>query len=171
LVLLLIAGHETTVNLITNGVLTLLRHPVELDRLRRDAGRAVHVVEELLRYEPPVQFAARYALTDLDVGGATIPQGAGIRLMLAAGNRDPRAVVDPDRFDPGRAEPGHLGFGGGVHYCVGAPLARLEGQVALAEVARRVVAPRLLEDPPPYRPNAVLRGPEHLPVGFAEIVA
>jgi cytochrome P450 len=171
LILLLIAGHETTVNLITNGMLTLLRHPEELERLRRDPVRAVHVVEELLRYEPPVQFATRYALTDIDLAGATIPQGAGIRLMLAAGNRDPRAVPEPDRFDPGRREHRHLGFGGGVHYCVGAPLARLEGQVALTEVARRVVAPRLLQDPPPYRPNAVLRGPEHLPVGFAEIVA
>jgi cytochrome P450 len=171
MVLLLIAGHETTVNLITNGVLTLLRHPTELDRLRRDPVRAVHVVEELLRYEPPVQFAARYALTDIDLAGATIPQGAGIRLMLAAGNRDPRAVPGPDRFDPGRGEHRHLGFGGGVHYCVGAPLARLEGQVALTGLARRVVAPRLLRDPPPYRPNAVLRGPEHLPVGFAQIVA
>jgi cytochrome P450 len=171
MILLLIAGHETTVNLVTNGVLTLLRHPTELDRLRRDPGRAVHVVEELLRYEPPVQFAARYALADIELAGATIPEGAGIRLMLAAGNRDPRAVPEPDRFDPGRDQHRHLGFGGGGHYCVGAPLARLEGQVALAEVARRVVAPRLVQDPPPYRPNAVLRGPEHLPVGFAEIVA
>jgi cytochrome P450 len=156
MILLLIAGHETTVNLITNGVLTLLRDPEELDRLRRDPDRAVHVVEELLRYEPPVQFAARYALTDIDLAGATIPRGAGIRLMLAAGNRDPRAVPEPDRFDPGRGEHRHLGFGGGV---------------ALTEVARRVVAPRLLQDPPPYRPNAVLRGPVHLPVGFAEIAA
>ncbi len=170
MVLMLIAGHETTVNLITNGVLTLLRHPDELDLLRADPGRSVPVVEELLRFEPPVQFGTRFALTDLEVGGATIPAGAGIRLVFAAGNRDPRHVVEPDRFDPDRGGIEHLGFGGGIHYCVGAPLARLEAQIALAAFARKVRSPRLLADPPPYRSNAVLRGPEHLLVGFDDIV-
>ena len=106
---------------------------------------------------------------DIEVGGTTIPAGAGIRLMTAAGNRDPQFYAGPDRFDPDRADNVHLGFGGGIHYCVGAPLARMEVQIALAAFARRVREPRLLADPPPYRPNAVLRGPEHLAVGFGAI--
>ena len=166
MILLLIAGHETTVNLITNGALTLLRYPAELERLRDHPHRAPVVIEELLRYEPPVQFITRFALADIEVDGVTIPRGSGIRLMLAAGNRDPRRFADPDRFDPDRPDNEHLGFSGGIHYCVGAPLARIEGQVALTALARRLVNPRLVEDPPPYRPNAVLRGPRHLLVDF-----
>jgi cytochrome P450 len=169
MILLLIAGHETTVNLITNGMLTLLRHPDQLERLRRQPERSVRVVEELLRYEPPVQFATRFALADIEVVDATIPAGAGIRLMLAAGNRDPSFYRDPERFDPDRADNQHFGFGGGIHYCVGAPLARIEVDVSLAALARRLQEPRLLADPPPYRPNAVLRGPQHLPVAFSGI--
>ena len=164
MILLLIAGHETTVNLISNGTLTLLRHPVELERLRDDPGRAAIVVEEVLRYEPPVQFVTRFALTEVEMAGVTIPRGAGVRLMLAAANRDPRRFADPDRFDPNRPDNEHFGFSSGIHYCVGAPLARIEGQVALTALARRLVNPRLAEDPPPYRPNAVLRGPSHLSV-------
>ena len=95
MILLLIAGHETTVNLITNGTLTLLRHPAELERLRDDPERAIPVVEEVLRFEPPVQFITRFALADIEVGGVTIPRGSGIRLMLAAGNRDPARFADP----------------------------------------------------------------------------
>ncbi|MGW4196324.1 cytochrome P450 [Streptomyces sp. NPDC005004] len=166
-VLLLIAGHETTVNLITNGTLTLLRHPEYLHRLREDPGLAANIVEELLRYEPPVQLVPqRTCITDIEVRGVTIPAGSRIWLMLAAGNRDPERFKDPDRFDPDRADLQHLGFGSGIHSCFGAPLARLETQIALAELARRLVEPRLVEDPPPYRPNAVLRGPRHLPVAF-----
>ena len=162
MILLLIAGHETTVNLISNGTLTLLRYPAELDRLRDDPGRAAIVVEEVLRYEPPVQFVNRFTLADIEIAGMTIPRGSGIRLMLAAANRDPRRFGDPDRFDPDRPDNEHFGFSGGIHYCVGAPLARIEGQIALTALARRLVNPRLVEDPPPYRPNAVLRGPRHL---------
>ena len=166
MVLLLIAGHETTVNLITNGMLTLLRYPAELERLRMQPERVPIVVEELLRYEPPVQFVARFALADIDIAGVTIPRGAGVRLLIAAGNRDPQRFQEPDRFDPERPDNRHLGFGGGIHYCVGAPLARIEAHVVLSTLARRLVNPRLLEDPPPYRSNAVLRGPQHLPVAF-----
>jgi cytochrome P450 len=162
MVLLLIAGHETTVNLIANGALTLLRYPTELERLRDEPGRAAVVIEELLRYEPPVQFVNRFSLADIEIGGVTIPQGSGIRLMLAAGNRDPQRFPDPNRFDPDRPDNEHLGFSGGIHYCVGAPLARIEGQVALSALARRLINPRLVDDLPPYRPNAVLRGPRHL---------
>ena len=164
--LLLIAGHETTVNLIANGMLTLLRHPHLLARLRGDADLAVPLVEELLRYEPPVQLVpgANVALADIEVAGTTIPKDARIVLALAAANRDPHRFADPDQFDPDRQDNQHLGFFSGIHYCFGAALARQEVQVALAELARRLENPRLLEDPPPYRQNPILRGPRHLPV-------
>ncbi|MEU1631090.1 cytochrome P450 [Streptomyces sp. NPDC020096] len=164
--LLLVAGHETTVNLITNGMLTLLRHPDVLDRLRGgdEPDLAARVVEELLRYEPPVQFLAnnRNTLDDIEVAGTTIPKGSPVTLVLAAGSRDPDFVPDPDRFDPDREHNEHLGFGGGVHYCFGAPLARPETQIALTELARRLRNPRLVADPPPYRASPSLRGPRHL---------
>ncbi|MGC0336662.1 cytochrome P450 [Streptomyces sp. SLBN-8D4] len=161
--LLLIAGHETTVNLITNGMLTLLRHPDVLERLRTDPQLAVPIVEELLRFEPPVQLVPqRTTLADIEVRGVTIPKGASLWLVLASGNRDPQRFEDPDRFDPDRGDIQHLGLGSGIHSCFGAPLARLETQLALSELARRLENPRLLEDPPPYRQNAVLRGPRHL---------
>ncbi|MFF5205737.1 cytochrome P450 [Streptosporangium sp. NPDC000396] len=171
-ILLLIAGHETTVNLITNGMLTLLRHPDVLKRLREEPGLAIPLVEELLRYEPPVQLLPqRTTLADIDIAGTTIPRGATIWLALASGNRDPQRFPDPDRFDPERHDNQHLGFGNGIHYCFGAPLARLEAQIALTELARRLGNPRLVEDPPPYRQNAVLRGPRHLQVAFDGLLA
>jgi cytochrome P450 len=163
--LLLVAGHETTVNLIANGMLTLLRHPEVLDRLRRgdEPDLAARVVEELLRYEPPVHFLQnRYTLDDIEVAGTTIPKASSVTLVLAAGSRDPADVPEPDRFDPDREHNEHLGFGGGVHYCFGAPLARPETQIALTELAHRLKNPRLVADPPPYRPNPNLRGPRHL---------
>ncbi|MFA7761743.1 cytochrome P450 [Streptomyces sp. NRRL S-448] len=163
--LLLIAGHETTVNLITNGMLTLLRHPDVLQRLREDPQLSVPIVEELLRYEPPVQLLPRRStLDDIEVGGVNIPKGATVSLILASGNRDPKRFEHPDRFDPDRGDIQHLGLGSGIHSCFGAPLARMEAQLALSELARRLENPRLLEDPPPYRQNAVLRGPRHLPI-------
>ncbi|GAA1495541.1 cytochrome P450 [Paeniglutamicibacter kerguelensis] len=161
--LLLIAGHETTVNLISNGALTLLRHPEVLQRLRDDPDLAIPMVEELLRYEPPVHFVPfRTALADIEVAGTTIPEGSAITLVLGAGNRDPGHVSDPDNFVPERENNEHLGFGGGIHMCFGAPLARLEAQVALTEMARRLQNPRLVTDPPPYRISPILRGPLHL---------
>jgi cytochrome P450 len=168
--LLLVAGHETTVNLITNGMLTLLRNPDVLGRLREDPDLVIRAVEELLRYEPPVQFLPwRIALDDIDVLGTVIPKGSAITLVLAAGNRDPAHVPDPDRFDPDRPDNQHLGFGGGIHYCFGAPLARLEAQTALTALARRLENPRLVDDPPPYRQSPVLRGPRHLLVEFDRV--
>jgi cytochrome P450 len=166
--MLLIAGHETTVNLIANGMLTLLRHPEQLERVRSEPEYIIRVVEELLRFEPPVHLiSSRSALEDIPLGETTIPAGAGITLATAAANRDPARFSDPDVFDPERqdgVEGQHLGLGGGVHYCFGAPLARLEVQIALQTLARRLENPRLVEDPPPYRPNPVLRGPVHLPI-------
>lgn len=162
-VLLLIAGHETTVNLIANGMLTLLRHPDILERLRAAPELMPRAVEEMLRYEPPVHFLPhRSPLTDIDVGGITIPKGAPLILVLASGNRDPLRFHDPDRFDPMREDNQHFGFGSGIHNCFGAPLARIEAQIALDALLRHLDDPRLVEDPPPYRRSPVLRGPRHL---------
>ncbi|AQZ64637.1 putative cytochrome P450 hydroxylase [[Actinomadura] parvosata subsp. kistnae] len=166
-VLLLIAGHETTINLIANGMLTFLRRPDLLRRLRDDPELIIPAVEELLRFEPPVQFvSSRVALDDITIAGTTIPAGAPIVLAMAAGSRDPAHVDRPDEFDVDRPRNEHLGFGGGVHYCFGAPLARLEAQIVLKELVRRLRGPRLVADPPPYRPSAVLRGPRHLVVEY-----
>ncbi|POX62777.1 cytochrome P450 [Streptomyces sp. Ru62] len=163
--LLLIAGHETVVNLITNGMLTLLRHPHVLRRLRHEPDLVVPLVEELLRYEPPVQIIPwRAAYSDITVGDTVIPKGSQIMLMLASGSRDPQRFHDPDRFDPDRRDNQHLGFGSGIHSCFGAPLARRETQIALTELVRRLDRPRLVAEPPPYRPSPVLRGPIHLDV-------
>jgi cytochrome P450 len=161
--LLLTAGHETTVNLIANGVLTLLRYPDILQRLKREPNLIIGTVEELLRYEPPVQFLPnRTALQEVTIAGITIPKGAPLTLVLASGNRDPERFPDPDRFDPDRQDNEHLSFGGGSHFCFGAPLARLETHIALTELVRRLENPRLVADPPPYRLSPVLRGPLHL---------
>jgi cytochrome P450 len=165
--LLLIAGHETTVNLIANSALILLRQPLWLERLLADPALVVPFVEEVLRYDPPVQMVPwRTALADIPIGGTTIPQGAPITLVLASGNRDPRQFTDPDRFDPDRHPAQHLAFGDAVHYCFGAPLARLETQLALRALAPALARARLLEDPPVYRLSAVLRGPRHVRVAL-----
>ncbi|MEW2254549.1 cytochrome P450 [Streptomyces sp. NPDC047869] len=163
--LLLIAGHETTVNLITNGMLTLLRHPEVFQRLRDDPGLVVPLVEELLRYEPPVHIIPwRAAYSDITVADTAIPKGSQIMLMLASGSRDPDRFHEPDRFDPDRRDNQHLGFGSGIHLCFGGPMARRETQIALTELVRRLDRPRLVTDPPPYRRSPILRGPIHLRV-------
>lgn len=169
-VLLLLAGHETTVNLISNGVLTLLRFPDLLARLREEPGLAPAFVEEVLRYEPPVHFTFRSTLAPIEVAGETIPPGCGVQLMLACANRDPRRFERPEVFDPDRRNNQHLAFGSGIHACFGAPLARLEGQIAFRELARRLVGPSLRQDPPPYRFNPTLRGPRALRVAVDRIV-
>ncbi|QXE33686.1 cytochrome P450 [Streptomyces sp. GMY02] len=161
--LLLIAGHETTVNLISNGVLTFLRKPDALRLLRDKPELMPKAVEELLRYEPPVQMLPqRTPLTDIEVTDVTIPKGAPLILMLASGNRDPLRFDDPDRFDPTREDNQHFGFGSGVHTCFGAPLARVEAQIALSSLLPYLEDFRLVEDPPPYRRSPLLRGPRHL---------
>ena len=161
--LLLVAGHETTVNLLGNGMLTLLRHPAMLERLRKAPDLVPATVEELLRYEPPVQFLPfRTALDEIALAGTTIPKGVLVTLALAAGNRDPARFPDPDRFDPLRPDNQHLGFGSGIHSCFGAPLSRMEAQIALTELVRRLEQPHLVVDPPPYRRSPLLRGPQQL---------
>jgi cytochrome P450 len=162
--LLLVAGHETTVNLIANSMLALLRHPDVLDRVRADPALVAPMFEEVLRYDPMVQFRKRTTLADIPIAGVTIPKGATVMLVLASGSHDPTRFVDPDRFWPERPDNEHLGFGNGEHYCIGAPLARLEGVAALKALVRRLEGPRLVADPPPYRPAAMLRGPAHLPI-------
>jgi cytochrome P450 len=116
-----------------------------------------------------VHFRIRTTLTHINIAGVTIPKGATVVLLFASGSRDPAHFVEPDHFNPNRTDNQHLGFGGGIHYCVGAPLARLETLVALSTLTRRLIAPRLVIDPPPYRENASLRGPKHLMVTFDHI--
>ena len=135
--LLLIAGHETTVNLIANAILAMLRHPEQWAALGADAGRASAVVEETLRYDPPVQLAGRNALEDMVIGDTTMIKGDTMLVLLAAAQRDPAEYDRPDTFDPDRGTLRHLGFGRGAHYCLGAPLARLEAGVALSAVTAR----------------------------------
>ncbi|MEU7826240.1 cytochrome P450 [Catellatospora sp. NPDC049133] len=161
--LLIFAGHETTVNLIAHSVLTLLRHPDALEKLRRRPELIVPGVEELLRFESSVQFwHTRSALEDIEIAGTTIPKGAPIFLAYGSANRDPQRFANPDQLDLERPDNEHLGFSQGIHYCFGAPLARLEVQVAVSEFVRRVQNPRLVADPPPYRHNQIFRGPRHL---------
>jgi cytochrome P450 len=165
--LLLVAGHETTVSLIGNGMLALLRVPGLLDAVRDDVSIAAGVVEEVLRLDPPVQMTMRTALADIKVPGGTLRAGGTAVLLLAAANRDVDAFPAPATFDPLREDSRHLSFSGGIHYCLGAPLARLEGRIVLAELARRLVAPRI--DELEYRENRVLRGPSRLVVGYDAI--
>ncbi|BBX99231.1 cytochrome P450 [Mycobacterium lacus] len=155
--LLLIAGHETTVNLIANAVLALLRHPVQWTALGADAGRAPAVVEETLRLDPPVQLAGRIAVDDMTIGEVEVPRGDTMMLLLAAAQRDPAEFDRPEAFDPDRGTLRHLGFGRGAHYCLGAPLARLEAGVALSAVTARFPDARL-DSEPRYKPNVTLRG-------------
>jgi cytochrome P450 PksS len=166
--LLLIAGHETTVNLIGNGVLALLEHPDQLERLRHNPALLRPAVEELLRYYSPVETATeRFTREEVQVAGVTIPRGSLVFAVIASANRDERQFTDPDKLDITREPNRHLSFGLGAHFCLGAALARLEGQIAISTLLRRV--PRLrLASPQPlrWRRGLVLRGLEALPVAF-----
>ncbi|MCI3950023.1 MAG: cytochrome [Acidimicrobiales bacterium] len=164
--LLLVAGHETTVNLIANGTLALLRHPDELRRLRDDPSIARTAVEELLRFDPPVQLTARVALEDMEIGGQTLAKGTSAILLLGSANRDEAAFAEPDQLDVGRTDNHHLAFGFGTHFCLGAPLARLEGEVALTTLVQRFPGLALATDTPRYKENLVLRGLEELPLSL-----
>ena len=168
--LLMVAGHDSTVNTLTNCVMTLLRNPGSWDLLRDNPDLIARTVEEVQRLQGAVQFfPSRWATADIEIGGTRIPAGSAVFLVYAAGNRDPRRFAHPDRFDPMREDNEHLGFGSGIHTCFGGPLARLEINLALEVFLRRVRSPRLVVDPPPYRHNQVFRGPRHLWVDFAEI--
>ena len=165
--LLLVAGHETTVNLISNGVRVLLGHPDELAALRADFTLIDAAIEELLRYEGPVETATyRFAREPVLVGDALIPAGAPVLVALASAGRDPDRYPDPDRFDIRRAPQGHLAFGHGIHFCLGAPLARLEGAIALRTLLERTPDLQLAAEPAQleWLPGMLIRGVRHLPV-------
>jgi cytochrome P450 len=167
--LLLVAGHETTVNLIANAILAMLRHPEQWSALAADPDRVSAVIEETMRYDPPVQLAGRIAGDDMTIGGVsggqersdrgmiTVPKGDTMMLLLAAAHRDPASVDRPDEFDPDRDSIRHLGFGKGPHFCLGAPLARLEASIALSAVTARFPLARI-DSEPVYKPNVTLRG-------------
>jgi cytochrome P450 len=155
--LLLVAGHETTVNLIANAILAMLRHPWQWAALGTDPARAAAVVEETLRYDPPVQLVGRIAGDDMTIGDTTVVKGDTMMLLLAAAQHDPAAFERPDEFDPDRETIRHLAFGRGPHFCLGAPLARLEAAAALSAVTARFPRARL-DSQPQYKPNVTLRG-------------
>lgn len=163
-ILLFIAGHETTTNLLGNGVLALLRHRAQFEALGEDPELAVAGTEELLRYDSPVQVTARTATDDLTVNGIRLNKGEGVVCALAGANRDPRYVEEPDRLLLSRGTPTHVSFSNGMHHCLGAPLARLEGQVVFSILAQRFAAMELTDDSPSYRDHFVLRGLASLPV-------
>ncbi|MBI3784863.1 MAG: cytochrome P450 [Deltaproteobacteria bacterium] len=158
------AGHETTTNLIGNAVVALLRHPAERRRLQDNPDCIGSAVEEFLRYDSPVQLTDRVALEDCEIGGQRIRKGVMVGMLLGAANRDPERFADPDRLDLTRQDNDHLAFGHGVHFCLGASLARIETQVAIASLLRRF--PELSADPTAltYRRSMVLRGVVSLPV-------
>lgn len=162
--LLLAAGNETTTNLIGNGVLALLRHPDQLERLRSDPSLVPAAVEELLRFDSPVQTDFRGALRDCEVNGFPVRRGQSLTLLMGSANRDPEKFEAPDRLDVGRETRGHIAFGLGVHYCLGAPLARLEGRIVLETLLERFASLRLLTERPVFRNSIVLRGLESLPI-------
>jgi hypothetical protein len=168
-VLLMIAGHETTSNLLANGLLAFMRHPAQIELLRREPDRIGAAVEECLRYDPPVTATVRWAKEDLELAGKQITAGQKLLLALASANRDPEQFTDPDRFDitRGVTPQQHTAFAVGTHYCLGAPLARLEGEVAFATLFQRFQQFTLATDTPVYKPMVIARALESLPVVMA----
>ncbi len=165
-VLLFIAGHETTVNLIGNGLLALLQHPEQLGRLRDEPSLIQGAVEELLRYDSPVQRTARITTVPVEIDGRKIEAGKMIVAAVGAANRDPAHFADPDRLDITRRDNHHIAFGFGIHFCLGAPLARLEGQIAIGTLLRRMPGLKLATSAPEWRESSTLRGLKTLPVTF-----
>ena len=167
-VLLLVAGHETTVNLIGNGLLALLLNPAQFEKLKQDPALIKPAIEELLRFVNPVQLVNRYATEKLQIAGQEIPSGSHLVLVLGAANHDPLYASDPEQLDLTRHDPKHVAFGQGIHYCLGAPLARLEGEIAFATLLNRLPNMRLAVPPETlqWRPAVELRGLTELPVTF-----
>jgi pimeloyl-[acyl-carrier protein] synthase len=165
-VLLLIAGHETTTNLIGNGMLALLRHPDQLVLLRDNPALIRSAIEELLRYESPVQLTSRVARDDFEIRGKPIRKGQEVCCGLAAANRDPEQFAEPDRLAVTRADNHHVAFGHGLHFCLGAPLARLEGQIAMLTLLRRLPGLRLATDSVEWREGIMMRSLKALPLRF-----
>jgi len=165
-ILLFVAGHETTVNLIGNGLLGLLNHPDELAKLRGDLRLLPGAVEELLRYDSPVQRTGRITNTDVELDGRKIAKGSLVVTAIGAANRDPAHFPDPDRLDITRRDNRHIAFGFGIHFCLGAPLARLEGQIAIGTLLRRMPGLGLATSTLEWRESSTLRGLKNLPVTF-----
>jgi hypothetical protein len=166
LIVTMVGGQETTTNLIGNGLLTLLRHPEQMQSLRDDLSLMPSAVEELLRYESPSQHTARLAPTDLKLGGKQIKQRDAVIAVMGAANRDPERFREPDRLDLGRQDNRHMAFAWASHFCFGAPLARIEGQVVLSTLLRRMPELQLKPGSVSWRPNLGLRGLTALPVQF-----
>ncbi len=166
-ILLLFAGHETTTNLIGNGFLYSMRHRDQWERLVADPSLAGSAVEEYLRYDGPSGALARVAAADLEMGGKTIREGQRLFAFMNSANRDPEAFADPDRFDISREPNVHLTFGHGIHFCLGAPLARLEAQIAATRLAERLPDVRLSGGDPEWHDSLILRGVKRLPVQLA----
>jgi len=171
IVVTMVGGQETTTNLIGNGLLALLRQPGELERLRADPALMPSAIEELLRFESPSQHTARLAPEDVELGGQQIRRGQAVIAVMAAANRDPARFPEPDRLDLARVDNRHLAFGWAAHFCFGAPLARMEGAIALGTVLRRLPALAIRPGPLHWRPNLGLRGLTALPVSFAPSAA
>jgi cytochrome P450 len=163
-IITMVGGQETTTNLIGNGILTLLRHPSECDRIRKDRSLIPSAIEEMLRFEPPSQYTARLAPCDVELGGKRIAKRQGVVAVLAAANRDPDRFSNPDEFDVGRRDNRHLSFGWAAHFCFGATLARVEGQVVLEEMFDRFSSWSLDAKALVWRDNLGLRGLTSLPI-------
>ena len=166
-ILLLFAGHETTTNLIGNGFLYSMKHRDQWERLVADPGLAATAIEEYLRYDGPSGAVARVAAADLEMTGKTIRAGQRVFAFVNSANRDPEAFDDPERFDIGRAVSPHMTFGHGIHFCLGAPLARLEAQIAAVRLAERLPKVRLCGGEPEWHDSLILRGVKRLPVQLA----
>src|SRR5262249_8408041 len=163
-IFVLFAGHETTTNLIGNGLWLLLRRPAELARLKAEPSLVRSFVEEALRFEPPSGAAVRIAAQDIDLRGQHIRRGERVVAIIAAANRDPEVFADPERFDVARDDTRHLSFGLGPHFCLGAPLARLEGLVAFETLLRRILDMALDIDAPEWTDTLILRGIKSIPI-------
>ncbi len=162
--LLLVAGNETTTKLIGNGMLALLRNPGQLEVLRQSPDLMPSAIEELLRYDAPVQLDVRVALEDVEFDGRDVKKGQGIMVLLGSANRDPEVFSEPDRLDLTRQEANHISFGRGIHHCLGASLARLEGRLTFEAIMERFANIRMQMDRPVFRDNIILRGLEVLPI-------
>ncbi len=166
IILLFGAGHETTVNMLGNGMLHLLSNPDEWEKLKADPSLVPNAIEEMLRFDSSVQMTGRTPLEDVEIGGVTIPKGEQILNLLGAANRDPDQYVDPEEFKIDRQNVQPTSFGGGIHHCLGAPLARIEGEIALATLIKRLPNIRLANDDPEWRMTFTLRGLATLPVAW-----
>jgi len=165
-IMLMTGGQETTTNLIGNGILTLLHNPGEFEKIQTNPSLIPSAIEELLRFESPIQYTSRLAPKDVQIGGQTIHQRQAVIVVMGAANRDPERFIDPDQLDICRQDNRHLAFAWGSHFCFGAPLARLEGQIVFETILRRIPNLKLEPGPVKWRENLGFRGLTTLPVKF-----